>query len=155
MARGEHAAAQRDELGGRLRAEERRQQEPQDEPGHERAHACAPFGSVTVNVVPRPGRLTTSIWPPCASAIHLQIASPSPAPARSPVRVRAVSARQKRSKTCGKSPGAIPTPVSATLSVTRPCPFGRAGASSCPSWTCTRPPWGVYFTALVNRFRIN
>jgi len=49
---------------------------------------------VTVNVVPRPGRLCTSIVPPCASAIHLQMARPSPAPGRSPVRVRAESARR-------------------------------------------------------------
>ena len=78
------------------------------------------FGNPTVNVVPRPGRLCTSIVPPCASAIHLQIASPRPVPARSLVRVRAVSARQKRSKTCGRSHGAMPMPVSATLNTARP-----------------------------------
>src|SRR5438128_10282674 len=57
-----------------------------------------PRGNPTVKVVPLPGRLCTSIVPPCASAIHLQMARPSPAPGRSPVRVRAESARQKRSK---------------------------------------------------------
>src|SRR5256886_12363913 len=57
-------------------------------------------------------------------SIHLEMASPNPAPGRSPVRVRAESARQKRSKMCGRSPGAMPIPVSATLRVTRP--FARS-----------------------------
>src|SRR2546426_1532504 len=100
-------------------------------------------GRVTVNMVPRPARLATSICPPCASAIHLQMARPRPAPGRSPVRVRAESARQKRSKMCGRSPSAIPIPVSATVSVTRP--------SFSPSCTWTLPPRGVYLTAFVSR----
>ena len=55
-------------------------------------------GQPHVNTVPRPGRLCTVIDPPCASAIHFVIARPSPVPGRSPVRERAGSARQKRSK---------------------------------------------------------
>src|SRR5712671_3805901 len=102
-----------------------------------------PRGNSTVNVVPLPGRLCTSIVPPCASAIHLQIARPSPVPARSLVRVRAESARQKRSKTFGRSPGAIPMPVSATVNTAR--------ASLLPSSTETCPPRGVYFTAFSMR----
>ncbi len=39
-------------------------------------------GSVTVKVVPSPRRLCTAIDPPCASAIHRQMASPRPAPGR-------------------------------------------------------------------------
>src|SRR5205807_765408 len=100
-----------------------------------------------MNVVPRPGRLTTSIRPPCASAIHLQMASPRPAPGRSPVRVRAESARQNRSKMWGRSPGAMPMPVSATLRVSLPL--------TGPSCRRTLPPAGVYFTALVRRLRIS
>src|SRR5690606_8499871 len=50
-------------------------------------------GRLTVKTVPRPGRLCTVMEPPCASAIHLVIARPNPAPGRAPVRVRAVSTR--------------------------------------------------------------
>ena len=85
--------------------------------------------------------------PPWASAIHLQMARPSPVPERSPVRVRAESARQKRSKMCGRSPGAMPTPESATVRVTRPFEG--------PSCRRTLPPAGVYFTALVSRLRMS
>ena len=56
--------------------------------------------------------------PPCASTIHFEIASPRPVPGCSPVRERARSARQKRSNTLGRSPGAIPIPVSCTAMVT-------------------------------------
>ena len=64
-------------------------------------------------------------------------------PARSLVRVRAESARQKRSNTWGKSPGAIPMPVSATVKTARPLLL--------PSSTETWPPRGVYFTAFSIR----
>ena len=72
-----------------------------------------PWGSRTVKIVPRPGRLCTVMEPPCASAIHFVIASPRPVPGRSPVRERAGSARQNRSKMCGRSPGAMPIPCPA------------------------------------------
>ena len=108
-----------------------------------------PRGNPTVKVVPLPGRLCTSIVPPCASAIHLQIARPRPVPARSLVRVRAESARQKRSNTCGKSPGAIPMPVSATVKTARPLLL--------PSSTETWPPRGVCLSSggafFCRRFR--
>ena len=53
--------------------------------------AGVPVGRYTVNVEPAPTRLSTSIRPPCASAITWLIASPSPVPPTS--RLLAWSAR--------------------------------------------------------------
>jgi len=49
------------------------------------------IGSHTVNVLPFPASLCASMRPPCASTIHLQIASPKPVPPFS--RERALSTR--------------------------------------------------------------
>src|SRR3990172_4804357 len=54
-------------------------------------------GSQTANVVPKPSRELTSIFPPCCSTIQWAMDSPSPNPAV-PERVRDFSARKKRSK---------------------------------------------------------
>lgn len=53
-------------------------------------------GRVKKKLVPRPGLLSTSIVPPCASTIPFTMANPSPAP-----RVSARPACQKRSKMWG------------------------------------------------------
>lgn len=68
--------------------------------------------SVTVKVVPTPTVLSTAIVPWWSVTIWRAMDSPRPLP---PVaRPRAASARQKRSKRCGRSSAGIPFPVSRT-----------------------------------------
>ena len=121
--------------------------------GSDAAAASAPVsgitasmrGSLTTKVAPRasPG-LSAATVPPCSSTRLLTRASPRPSPPR--VRVVELSPCRKRSNTYGRKSAAMPTPLSLTAICT--WEFTRW------SWTCTRPAFGVNFTALLRRFHI-
>jgi len=98
-------------------------------------------GSRIVKTEPWPTSLCTPRRAPCRSAICLAIVKPSPVPPDS--LDRTLSARQKRSKMCGRSSGEIPAPVSATEIVT-------PVASTLPE-SVKWPPEGVYLSALSIR----
>src|SRR5690606_26953337 len=99
-------------------------------------------GTRTVNAAPPPGACAADAPPPCSSAMLRTIARPSPLP---PVRrLRDLSARQNRPKTCGRSSAEIPVPVSAT-SISASAPSRRPR-------TVTVPPSGVCRIALPTRF---
>lgn len=85
-------------------------------------------GSTTVNVVPTPTALRTSIVPPWSVTIWRAMDSPRPLPPV--VRPRAASAHQKRSKRCGRSFAGIPLPVSRTSTTAR-SPSGIRDRSRC------------------------
>ena len=87
---------------------------------------------------PPSGRLAAAIRPPWRSTIQAAIARPRPVPP-----LGASSARQKRSKTCGRSSGRIPGPLSSTAST--------AASPSARTRTVTEPPAGVWATALSTR----
>ena len=67
----------------------------------------------TVNTVPRPGSLSTSIVPPISETTDWAMESPSPVPSTDSVRESC--SRAKGSKTCAKNSGAMPQPVSAKM----------------------------------------
>src|SRR5690606_11228214 len=101
-------------------------------------------GSRTVKRAPRPGpSLAASIAPPCSSTRSRAIERPSPRPPWR--RVLPLSACQKRSKTCGRSPGSIPSPVSVTVS--------NASVSLTDSRASTTLPRPLNFTAFVSKFQ--
>src|SRR5690606_5628762 len=85
-------------------------------------------GSTIVNVLPMPGRESSSTVPPCACAIERTIVRPSPEPS-APLR----SARTKRSKTRSWSAGSMPMPSSRTQSRTTPSPAAEPSATVEPS----------------------
>ena len=101
-----------------------------------------PRGSVTVNVVPRSGVLSTAIAPPCRPTSSRTTASPMPLP--SPDRARARSTRWNRSNRRGSSSAGMPVPVSVTVSSAER-PWGRSPIPMRPS--------KVNFTALDSRLR--
>src|SRR5262249_11468475 len=88
-------------------------------------------GSVSRNVVPFPSTLSQATSPPWAVTISLTMASPRPVPVSS----LWPGMRKNRSNTCGRYSAGMPTPVSATVSVTR---LSLAAADS-----VTLPPAGV------------
>ena len=92
-------------------------------------------GSVTVKVVPSPGRLVNSILPPCASTVRCAVESPSPVPCALVVKY-GMKMRFWFS-------GAMPTPVSDTLTTTLP---SRVSASRRKV-----PPSGIAWIALMIR----
>lgn len=98
-----------------------------------------PRGSRTRNVVRSPGPHATSMAPPCASAIPLQMARPRPVP-RTPF---AVVARKNRVKTCGRSASGMTGPSFVTES--------RASASPTSSSTRMLVPGAPYFAAFDSR----
>jgi molybdopterin-binding protein len=53
--------------------------ERHDRGGLRQAHDAV-VGNVNVKRAPPPGRCAAEMWPPCASTMALQMASPSPAP---------------------------------------------------------------------------
>src|SRR5690606_20384025 len=76
--------------------------------GEEVSWMPARRGRVSRKFAPSPGLAHTSSQPPCRCASSSEIASPSPVPPV--VRARALSARQKRSKTCSTASWLMPTP---------------------------------------------
>ncbi len=83
-------------------------------------------------------RLAAPIRPPWRSTIQAAMARPRPVPP-----MGASSARQKRSKTCDRSSGRMPGPVSSTART--------AASPSARTRTVTEPPGGVWATALSTR----
>ena len=77
---------------------------------------------VTVNHVPSPTRLDTSMRPPCASVSSRAIARPSPAPGS-----ERSGAWKNSSKMNGRSASAMPRPRSSTETATGACRSRRAG----------------------------
>src|SRR5437870_3019523 len=99
-------------------------------------------GSDTTNSLPRPTpSLVADTRPPCSSTRRCTSVSPSPRPPRE--RASGASARMNNSKTCRNISGAMPIPVSRTRIT--PSPPSRATVIS------TRPPAGVYLSALSSR----
>src|SRR5690606_20033865 len=95
------------------------------------ARAVRSRGSQTAKRAPQPRpSLAASITPPCSSTRSRAIERPRPRPPWR--RVVPPSACRKRSKTCGRNPGSIPSPVSVTVSTTSVSP-----TDSCAS---TMPP---------------
>ena len=76
-------------------------------------------GSVTSNSAPPASPLRACTDPPCSSTMWRTMARPRPRPPWR--RVLEASACRKRSKTCGRKPGSMPGPSSATVTA-------RAGA---------------------------
>src|SRR5204863_529293 len=94
-------------------------------------------GKVKVNVLPRPIALSTQIRPPCSSTNRFASARPRPVPSRE--RSEARRACWDSSRTRSWSSGAMPIPVSRTVTTTSPLPRRAA--------TSTRPPSAVNLTA--------
>ena len=95
----------------RRRRRQERDKQQQSTRFHRTSHRArtgshAGFGSRMVNMEPRPTSLWTPRWAPCNSAICFAMVRPSPVPPAS--LDRTWSARQNRSKTCGRSSGADP-----------------------------------------------
>ena len=91
-----------------------------------------------MNVVPRPGSLSTRMSPPCRLTIEYAIESPSPEPASPLVEKNGSKMRRRISSD-------MPTPVSLTVRATvSPGPFVVAIESS--------PPVGIASTAFRTRF---
>jgi len=104
--------------------------------------AGAISGSDTTNSLPRPTpSLVADTRPPCSSTRRCTSVSPSPRPPRE--RASGASARMNSSKTWRNISGAMPIPVSRTRIT--PSPPSRATVIS------TRPPAGVYLSALSSR----
>ena len=107
--------------------------------------AAAPTGRRTVNVAPCPRRRSPrATVPPCSSTRWRTIARPRPRPPWR--RVVVESAWRKRSKTCGRNSGAMPSPVSRHAGSRRRRRSGRAGSPR------VRPA-GVNLIALESRFQ--
>ena len=79
---------------------------------------AAGSGSENENVLPLPSSLSTQTRPPWCSTISRQIGRPSPVPFGLSVSVSPTCL--KRSKTLGWSAGAMPMPVSTTLTTSSP-----------------------------------
>src|SRR5687768_14305608 len=99
-------------------------------------------GSATVKVEPLPGVLSSRIAPPCSSTKRLVSARPRPVPSAFLILSRPTCLNS--SNTAAWSSGAMPMPVSRTVTSSAPFCF-RA-----ETWTL--PPSGVNFTALESRF---
>src|SRR5262249_60419927 len=85
---------------------EQHQQPVDDLIGH---HAASTTGSSSRNAIPPPARGAAEMRPPCASAVRLTIASPSPVPR---------GFREKKgSKRRGSAGAGTPGPVSLTRTV--------------------------------------
>src|SRR6266702_4709798 len=95
-----------------------------------------------VKVEPTPRRDWSCTSPPWVWTVWRTMARPSPVPPSA--RARALSARQKRSNTCGWSSGAIPGPSSDTAIQARP--------RSLPTARRIRDPAGARRTAFSSRF---
>ena len=111
-------------------------------------------GKNTINVVPLPTSLSTSIQPWCCLAMPYTVARPSPVPF--PV----LLVVKNGSKILGRTSGAIPQPLSLTARQTNTP--GRASgfrfAASPSSWQTdvlmvSCPPLGMASRALTTRFR--
>ena len=82
-----------------------------EKPAHGVTLIGGSIGSISVNVLPTPTADSNSTLPPCASAMLLTIASPSPAP---PLERRPFSPLEKRSNRRSRSAGGMPGPASRT-----------------------------------------
>ena len=100
--------------------------------------AASPTGTVTMNLLPWPGALSSEIAPPSSFTRRSTIDSPSPKPS-TPCAERS---RTNSAKICSRSSGPIPRPVS------------RTEKTSCPSERRARSvttPSSVNFKALESR----
>src|ERR671915_263031 len=107
--------------------------------------ASSGSGSQSRTVAPRVLSVTICAPPPCASAMALTIARPSPVPPR----VRAASPRAKRSKARSARSGSKPGPWSATSSATPPSSLLRLARST----TSPRPWRSALSTRLPRAWR--
>ena len=106
-----------------------------------------PRGSVSVNVLPAPGALSTVRSPPMPRARSRLIASPSPAPSCGAREARVAPARTARR--CARSwSGGMPMPVSRTRDRAR---VGRRVARSHGARVDARRPASVNLTAFDSR----
>ena len=99
------------------------------------AAGSAVAGTVTVNVLPTPGVLVSSIRPPCAETRSATSASPMPAP----------SLPRRRPGRSARTPGAAaparcPDPVSVTASSAE-LPDDPQHRDRTRRWRCTSPHW--------------
>src|SRR6185369_859109 len=97
------------------------------------------IGRVKWNVLPRPTSLSTQMRPPCKVTSRFEIARPRPVPPYR--RVVELSACRNSSNTYACASGLMPTPVSATETVTHP------SAAAAETETVPR---SVNFTALAS-----
>ena len=105
------------------------------------AEGSAGTGRTSRKVLPRPNADSTSMRPPCASAIRREIARPSPVPGNDSA--SGLLDRWNVENRWLRSTGEMPIPVSATVT----CTHDTSRATT----TLTRPPLRVYFTALPIR----
>ena len=99
----------------------------------------ATFGRITLNVLPRPTALSTSIRPPCRVTMPCTTESPSPVPLPASLVVK------NGSKMRSRIASGMPSPVSSTVSHT-------CSPSSAPVRMVSVPPSGIASEALTARF---
>ena len=105
-----------------------------------------------MKTVPPPGRLEADTVPPCRSTMAFTIDSPSPLPDACPARDG--STLKKRSNTCGRCSGAIPEPVSLTVTTTSAIVDRRVQVNTAASGRVAQRVGGKILKRLLEPHRI-